>query len=125
MLLVAVTDEEEKSMFHFYYYYSLVLFVLQYLLPVMLMTYCYLMVASTIWKRKSTIAFRGSKSSANSSKEGAGEAPTCSREKRWSTRNMSNCKDAREVNMMNGRRKVHNKHIVPFQQCNIGMYFYF
>ena len=115
MLLVAVTDK--STMFHFYYYYSLVLFVLQYLLPVMLMTYCYLMVASTIWKRKSTIAFRGSKSSTNPSKEGAAEPP-CSRETTWSTRTMSNYKDAREVNMMNGRRKV-DKHMVSFQQCNI------
>ena len=61
-----------------FHYYSLALCVFQYFLPVLLMTYSYLMVATTIWKQQGTIE----------------------------SQNSHNSRNTREVNMLHGRKKV-------------------
>ena len=61
-----------------FHYYSLALCIFQYFLPVLLMTYSYLMVATTIWKQKGTIESQHS----------------------------HNSKNTRETNMLHGRKKV-------------------
>ena len=64
----------EREAFH---YYSLAFCIFQYFLPVLLMTYFYWMVASTIWKRHS-------------------DGPQ--------TENLRN--NTRDLNMLNGRKRV-------------------
>ena len=66
--------EMESEAFH---YYSLAFCIFQYFLPVLLMTYFYWMVASTIWKRHS-------------------DGPQ--------TENLRN--NTRDLNMLNGRKRV-------------------
>lgn len=70
-----VCTTEMNDEFH---YYSLALCIFQYFLPVLLMTYSYLMVATTIWKQKGTI------------------------ESQYS----HNSKNTRETNMQHGRKKM-------------------
>jgi hypothetical protein len=61
-----------------FHYYSLALCIFQYFLPVLLMTYFYLMVATTIWKQQGTIQVQQSHTARNT----------------------------RDLNMLNGRKKV-------------------
>ena len=61
-----------------FHYYSLAMCIFQYFLPVLLMTYSYLMVASTIWKQQGSIEVQHSLNATNT----------------------------RDANLLNGRKKV-------------------
>ena len=63
----------------FYHYYSLFLIIFQYFIPVLIMTYSYVMVAFTIWRKRGNIDGQTSNSMRN---------------------------NKRELNLLNGRKRV-------------------
>ena len=64
----------------FYHYYSLFLIIFQYFIPVLIMTYSYVMVAFTIWRKRGNIDGQTSNSMTRS--------------------------NTRELNLLNGRKRV-------------------